>query len=253
MLRTDGTPLDTAFYLRNLTGIPADSVSSNNTIEPDHSGKFIFPAESWSEYELSFIGSPPASGYQQVAKMELAEGASTDLGNVLVRFPPRGTPTASFAGPFRISADAGTAIGRQIGGLFISDGSATVIHDNGEVIQVPSEKEQVGFSSLLIAPDQQATGWLVDSKFCCTSYPIDLVLVVYRAGKPLQRFTGDGRPIFKWFFVNGGTQVAFYQDFLHGTSAAHYELRNVDSGRLIDKWDGELTMQAPNWTNRFKP
>ena len=37
-----------------------------------------------------------------------------------------------------------------------------------------------------------AVGWLVDSGFCCTSYPIQLMLVVYTPEKPLRHFTGDG-------------------------------------------------------------
>jgi hypothetical protein len=41
--------------------------------------------------------------------------------------------------------------------------------------------------------------------------------------------------------------VAFYQDFLHGRPGPHYELHDVDSVRLIEKWDGNLTQEAPSW------
>jgi hypothetical protein len=27
----------------------------------------------------------------------------------------------------------------------------------------------------------------------------------------------------------------------------HYELRDVETGRLLDKWDGDLTAKAPKW------
>ena len=88
-------------------------------------------------------------------------------------------------------------------------------------------QEQVGGRSPIFSDDRKAVGWLVDSDFCCTSYPIQLMLVVYTPGKPLHHFMGDGRAIFRWGFVDGGKRVAFYQDFLHGTAGPHYELHDV--------------------------
>ena len=42
--------------------------------------------------------------------------------------------------------------------------------------------------------------------------------------------------------------VAFYQDFLHGTQAQHYELCDVETGRLLETWNGEVSTKAPSWT-----
>ena len=99
----------------------------------------------------------------------------------------------------------------------------------------------------MISDDDRAVGWLADSDFCCTSYPISLALVIYRPGKSLRQFTGDGRAIFDWHFLAGGRQVAFYQDFPHGTPAPPYELHDVETGNLLGKWDGALT-NPPKWT-----
>jgi hypothetical protein len=62
----------------------------------------------------------------------------------------------------------------------------------------------------------------------------------------MRRFAGGGA-IMGWHFVARGKQVVFYTDFLHGSSAPQYELRDVETGRLIAKWDGGITNKAPRW------
>ena len=137
--------------------------------------------------------------------------------------------------------------------MFIgAGGTANIIDSTGKVLQPPKEKDQVDIASPQISEDRREAGWLGEFPFCCTSYPISLTLVVYRQGKPIRRFKGDARSIFDWKFMEGGKQVAFYQDFLHGTQAQHYELRDVETGRLIDKWDGNLTAKAPKWTKGMR-
>jgi hypothetical protein len=122
------------------------------------------------------------------------------------------------------------------------------ITEDRKIEQVFKEKEQVGVSSLKISADKTSVGWLVDSDFCCTSYPLQFMLVVYRPSQPLRHFKGDGRAIFDWKFVGSGSQVAFYQDYPHGNPIQHYELRDVESERLAGKWDGALGPRAPAWT-----
>ena len=67
----------------------------------------------------------------------------------------------------------------------------------------------------------------------------------------LRSFRGDGRSIFDWRFVLGSKQVAYYQDFPHGVPDQHYELRDIDTGRLIREWNGDLTTKTPDWTRRL--
>jgi hypothetical protein len=101
----------------------------------------------------------------------------------------------------------------------------------------------------MISANMMAVGWLADYDNCCTSYSLSLGLVVYTPRKPPRAYKGDGRAIFGWHFVAGGKQFAFFQEFPHGNLVPHYELRDVTTGRLIDKWDeGDMT-KLPGWTS----
>jgi len=79
-----------------------------------------------------------------------------------------------------------------VAAIFIGANGTNVFEDNGKVIHPAQEKGQVGSSSPRISEDRTA-GWLVQSDFCCASYPLKFMLIVYRPDKPLRRFTGDGR------------------------------------------------------------
>lgn len=225
-----------------------------STLVTDHNGMFVLPALSGDEYEVYVPESSNPVTFKGMANIEATGGWDVDLGNVAMQVSPPQKPVGELVGPVKvtqfpsIARSTGTPV--QIVAVFAGAGGVmNVVHSDSKVVQQPKEKEQVGCSSLLISDDHQAVGWLVDSDFCCTSYPIQLMLVVYMPGKPLQRFTGDGRAIFDWKFVAGERQVAFYQDFLHGTQAQHYELRDIETGRLVQKWDGDLTPKAPKWTS----
>src|ERR1700674_47784 len=127
-------------------------------------------------------------------------------------------------------------------------GRVHIVDSDGKVIIPPPEKGQAGVDFLKIADDKHTAGWLVDEKIDDgTSYPIALTLVVYRSGKILHRF-GDGMVIANWCFLEGGEQVAFYTNKLHGDLAPHYELHGVASGRLVEKYDGHPGPHAPAWT-----
>lgn len=241
----------------------------------DQNGMFICPPASDNEYEVYISDSAfpfdTNTNLKYVGNIAVSDGQDIDLGNIVLQQSASakkgnwgdiaGRVMGHIAGPVKIAplpASPKSAVRSSvdtegaIAGAFCGVDPAAVIHENGSVALQPKEKEQTGCSSLKISADKQSAGWLVDSDFCCTSYPIQLMLVVYRPGEPLQHFTGDGRAILQWQFVAGGKQVAFYQDFLHGTIVPHYELRDVDTGRLVAKWDGEITAKAPGWVQRLK-
>ena len=73
----------------------------------------------------------------------------------------------------------------------------------------------------------------------------------YRPDSPLCHFD-SGMLIVSWLFLENGAQVAFHSDRSHGNSAPYYGLLDVETGRLIDKWDGELTEKAPAWAQWFQ-
>lgn len=257
--------------ITNADGVPmADRVlwfgnqaNGSAFLRTDRNGVFVFPALRQNDYAISLLPDqqiplPMGKAVKVLATIETSDGLDISLGNIAL-VPPgsKADLTGDLLGPVAVTPLVPRPVKppaklAAVGALFVGTRGATVIHDDGKVVPQAKEEEQVGCSSPRIADDRSAVGWLVDSDFCCTSYPIQRMLVVYRPGKPVLRFTGDGRPIFEWQFVNGAKQVSFYQDFLHGTPRQHYELRDLETGRLVAKWDGELTPRAPAWTQGLK-
>jgi hypothetical protein len=60
---------------------------------------------------------------------------------------------------------------------------------------------------------------------------------------------GDGMMIYRWSFVEGGKRVAFSSGTVHGDSGANYELHDVQSGRLLEKWKGDGDAGSPAWAS----
>jgi hypothetical protein len=233
-----------------------------STLKTDRSGTFVFPAASRTQYEFFIPAAGDSSPFKSIARLEAVEGQDVNMGVITLQLSPGHEPVVDLAGPIQITGPASVenpkAVSAQdarassIAAIFAVAGSGVrVIHGDGKEVRPPQEKAP-DCKSMQISEDKLAVGWLLDFEFCCTSYPISLELVIYRIGKPLRRFTGDGRTIFDWHFVAGGKQVAFYQDFLHGTPSQHYELRDVESGRLVGKWDGEITSKAPVWVRGLR-
>jgi hypothetical protein len=118
------------------------------------------------------------------------------------------------------------------------DEQVHLVYGDGHEAIAPKERDQVDCASAKIAEDKRTAGWLVDFNNCCTSYPVPLVLIVYRDGKIVQRF--DEGPIWDWQFLKSGKQVAFWAGPTHGAFTPHFELHDVRSGRLLAEWDGHV-------------
>ncbi len=132
-----------------------------------------------------------------------------------------------------------------------SDKQVHIVNDDGREYIVPKVKDQVDCTAPKIAEDKRTAGWLIDSDNCCTSYPIPLMLVIYRNGKIIQRFE-PGQSIWDWQFVKGGSQIAFWIGPTHGASTPHFELHNVRGGQLIAEWDGHVSEAHPEWVSGLK-
>jgi hypothetical protein len=109
------------------------------------------------------------------------------------------------------------------------------------------ENVQVGFAKPALSADGTTVGWLALYPNCCTSYPIPLELVLFKNGQVFRRFRGDGLPIWAWRFEASDQQVAIEQEPTHGGNGVHFEIRDIESGRLIDQHDGKAALQAPQW------
>jgi hypothetical protein len=117
-----------------------------------------------------------------------------------------------------------------------ANGSLVITTSDRKTIIVPKEGEQTAFAEPIISPARTAVGAQAEFPNCCTSYDIPLQLVIYANGR-VHRFTGIGLAIFQWHFAPGGTRVAFGEQTVHSACSTHYELRDIESERLIDSAD----------------
>lgn len=136
-------------------------------------------------------------------------------------------------------------------------GNLAIITSDQRTIVVSKEGERSSFARPILSSARTAVGAQAEFPNCCTSYDIPLQLVVYANGKA-HRFTGIGLPIFQWHFVDGGTRVAFGQEPVHFACAIYYELRDIESERLIDSATGPVpcgqdpnpkVVQVPQWVS----
>jgi hypothetical protein len=131
-----------------------------------------------------------------------------------------------------------------------SAGAVHVVDANGKDVKPKPEKHQADAIGPVISPDHLTVGWLVEYPTCCTSYPVQLTLVIYRHGRVIRRLS-NGMMIYTWRFVNGGKQLAFSSGPTHGEHLPHFELQDVQSGRLLEKFEGHLTAESPHWTDNL--
>jgi hypothetical protein len=125
-----------------------------------------------------------------------------------------------------------------------------IVYSDGKELQPPKEEDQVSCDYFAVAEDKQTAGWLVDYQNSSTSYPIPMTLVIYRSGKVIRKIS-NGFVIGRWYFLDKGKQVAFYTNTVHGDRAPYYELRDIQSNKAIDKWQGQLTEKSPQWARRL--
>lgn len=117
-----------------------------------------------------------------------------------------------------------------------ADGCLAIVKTSGESVLVRKEADQTAFSTPLMSSDRTAVAAQAMFGNCCTSYDIPLQLVVYARGK-VHRFKGADLPIFKWGFADSGTRIAYGQEPVHFACDTHYELRDIESERLIEAAD----------------
>ena len=129
-------------------------------------------------------------------------------------------------------------------------GQLRLITSGGKSIAPPKDSGQVGFESALVSDDRRSVGWLALYPNCCTTYPIPLKLVVRTPGR-VRVFDGSGFPIWRWAFIDDAKLIAYRQAPVHGDAPAHYELRDLETGKLIDQFD--LLARDPSATPSTLP
>ena len=131
-----------------------------------------------------------------------------------------------------------------------SSKNVRIVYSDGREFQPPKEEDQVACESFAVAEDKQTAGWLVDYKNFDATYAIPMTLVIYRSGNVIRRISNEF-VIGRWYFRGNGKQVAFYTDTVHGDRAPYYELRDIQTDKIIDKWQGQLTEKSPEWAKRL--
>ncbi|MES1260207.1 MAG: carboxypeptidase-like regulatory domain-containing protein [Acidobacteriota bacterium] len=237
----------------DIPGQPRNFELTNSTLATDSAGFFVFPAAAYHEYEVYVIEPGRPAVHEFLGKIEVSRGLGVDIGVIAMgRSPGHNEPVGVLKDAVEVASATSTPKMAGVAAIFIGANGTNVIKDDGKVIHPAQEEGQVGSSSPRISEDRTAAGWLVESDSCCTSYPLEFMLVVYRSDKPLRRFTGDGRAIFAWKFVNSGHQISLYQSFPHGPPVGHYELRDIESGRLVGRWDENVTAPMPAWARALR-
>ena len=152
---------------------------------------------------------------------------------------------------FSLFALPGIFQGQAVSVSALRDGAAQVTLANGRKARIPKEPGQTGITETRTAPDG-TVGWLAEYRVEAVSYPIAGTLIVWRAGKIIQRFS-TGQSFYSWTFYAGGKQVAYHTGPLHGELKSHCELHDTGNGRLIAMWDGDLGTEndRPAWTKQL--
>jgi hypothetical protein len=133
------------------------------------------------------------------------------------------------------------------------DGAIRLVFQDGTSVRIAPEAPEEGskdppsYSHPRIADDRRTVGWLIEYPNCCTSYPVPLVLVIYRDGTPLLRLR-DGLMMYDWYFLDGGREVVFHADTVHFTRAPHAVRVESATGRVLERFDGTADERSPAWT-----
>ena len=106
-----------------------------------------------------------------------------------------------------------------------------------------AEGSQAGISELKVARDQETVGWGETYWECCQSYPIPLVLTLYRSGSIIRRIR-QGQMLWAWSFLDGGRKVATVWGPTHGPEVGDYRLYDVNTGRMLGEVFGDEAIQG---------
>ncbi len=130
------------------------------------------------------------------------------------------------------------------------DGTVRVVLKNGKQKTVAKEKDQVDHGEFVGSRDGRAIGWTEMFPNCCTSYPIPLVVTIFRDGR-VKRFR-PGMMIYRWQFWKDGAQVAFCSGTVHSDQGVTCELHDVASGRKLVSFEGMPSDKSPEWARALQ-
>ena len=126
--------------------------------------------------------------------------------------------------------------------LVDSTGRDSAIRRSSEAVRDPK-----------VAVDKMTAGWLLEDR-AGTTYTVPQALVLYRSGRIARTITPSSWPIIMaWQFFADGKQVCFSSTALHGAESERrsYELHDVRTGKIIERWDDRLSRTIPRWAEEL--
>ena len=123
-------------------------------------------------------------------------------------------------------------------------GKLLITFDSGKTIEAPKLRGQGGFAKAALSEDRRTIGWLA-------LYSREAIgeiagrLVLFRKERVLHSFPTE-QVFWDWQFRDGGKRVAYSTGPTHG-GAAECVLRDVDSGRVVARWQIRSGGEPPDW------
>jgi hypothetical protein len=131
-----------------------------------------------------------------------------------------------------------------------NDGGAEIV-SRGRTIKAPKLSRQEGIADPQTSDDGRTAGWLATFKDPDSGTPFPGSLVIWRGGHVIRVFNSE-QSFYSWAFEASAAQVAYHVGPLHGERVSHCELHDVNSGRLLAQWDGDLTDRTrPSWAQKL--
>ena len=128
-----------------------------------------------------------------------------------------------------------------------------IVLESGKEILAPKVRGQLSFGDPVISPDRQTVGWLVMVPDPAVTYykgaEFAGSLVIYRGGRVLHVFTSE-QIFWGWQFRDEGKRVAYSVGPSHG-GAVECVLRDVDTGRVVERWQVREGVEAPVWAREL--
>jgi hypothetical protein len=133
-------------------------------------------------------------------------------------------------------------------------GRLHIVFDSGKEVLPPKLPGQTSFGGPVISDDRLTIGWLAQYPDPTITYykgaQIGGSLVIFRHGRVVHKFTTE-RMFWDWQFQDGGKRVAYSTGPTHG-GAAECVLRDVETGRTVERWRVKEGEAPPSWAQTLQ-
>jgi hypothetical protein len=130
-----------------------------------------------------------------------------------------------------------------------ADQKTHLMFRGGKETAVPWLAEQSGCDDVKISADHHSAGWVIfqSGAIADGTSPIATGVTIFSANRPVRHY-GDGLVVWDWRFA-GADRVVLSTNTAHGpqTNDPHFVLYDLNSGKLLRKWNGVGGSKVPSW------